>query len=272
MRWRARRAGPTPRSPARRLRRSGRRRPRGSARRARAPSASSSSGFARRGLVLLDLPHLRLLEERERAAGGLDLLARGRRGAVHGDRELLRELAVAEQLHVLAHRADQALRLQRLGRHLLARLEALEVADVHRLRVGAERADRHRVLRRVAAQLREAHRERHLAALEAGAHRVRARARLLALDPAAGVAALARAQAAADALAILARLRGLRLERFSSSAISASSTFTRWRTFRSMPAMTGLSSCSRDLPIRPRPSARSVPRCAGSGRSRCRSG
>ena len=171
-----------------------------------ASSVSSARRAARRG-VLLDLAHLRLLEQRQRAAGRLDLLARGRRGAVHGDRELLRELADAEQLHVLAHRADQALRLQRLGRDLLARLEAVEVADVHRLGVGAERADRHRVLGRVAAQLRDAHRERHLAALEAGAHRVRARARLLALDPAAGVAALARAQAAADALAVLARLR-----------------------------------------------------------------
>ena len=71
-------------------------------------------------------------------------------------------------------------------------LEAVEVADVHRLGVGAERPDRHRVVRGVAAQLREAHRERHLAALEAGAHHVRAGARLLALDAAARVAALAR--------------------------------------------------------------------------------
>src|SRR5207253_5867365 len=39
-----------------------------------------------------------------------------------------------------------------------------------------------------------------------------------------------------------------------------SSTSTRCRTFRSMPARTGLSSISLVLPIRPRPSARSVPR------------
>src|SRR5207248_2652003 len=161
-------------------------------------------------LQVLRLARLRLTEQRQRAAGRLDLLARGRRGAVHGNRELLRQLADAEQLHVLTQRADQALRLQRLGRDFLAYLEArFEVAQVDGLRVRAERPDRHRVRGRVAAQLRGAHVERHLAALEARAHGVRARARLLALDPAAGVAPLARAQAAADALAILARLRGL---------------------------------------------------------------
>src|SRR6185437_11111095 len=43
-----------------------------------------------------------------------------------------------------------------------------------------------------------------------------------------------------------------------------SSTFTRWATFLSMPAIAGLSpSCSAVLPILPRPSARSVPRCRG---------
>src|SRR5205807_445964 len=107
--------------------------------------------------------------------------------------------------------ADQALGLQRLGGDLLADLEAVEVAQVDGLRVGAERPDRHRVGRRRAAQLRDAHVERHLAALEARAHGVRARARLLALDPATGVAALAGAQAASDALAALALLG--RLER-----------------------------------------------------------
>ena len=157
------------------------------------------------------------------------------------------ELADPEQLDVLAHRANQPLRLERLGRHLLAGLEAVEIADVHGLRVGAERADRHRVPRRVAAQLGEAHRERHLAALEAGAHHVRAGARLLALDPAARVAALARADAAADPLAVLARLRRaqvgeVQLGRSPPASCSHydSSTFTRWRTFRSMPASTGL--------------------------------
>src|SRR5206468_12206625 len=39
------------------------------------------------------------------------------------------------------------------------------------------------------------------------------------------------------------------------------STFTRWLTFRSMPATTGPSSCSTVWPIFRSPSARSVPRC-----------
>src|SRR5438445_254459 len=84
-----------------------------------------------------------------------------RDSAVHRDRELFRQLADAEQLDVLPERADQALRLERLGRDLLAGLEAgLEIAEVDGLRVGAERADGHRVLGRVAAQLGRAHVER----------------------------------------------------------------------------------------------------------------
>src|SRR5207247_10707315 len=86
----------------------------------------------------------------------------------------------------------------------------LEDRNVYRHRRCPERTDRKRVLR-TAAQLAESHVDRVLAALEARAHLVRARARLLALDPAAGVAALARAQAAADALSCAPRLRGLRV-------------------------------------------------------------
>ena len=153
--------------------------------------------------------------------------------------------------------ANQPLRLQRLGRHFLARVEAVEVAEVHGLGVRAERADRHRVRRRVTAELGRAHVQRHLAALEAGPHGVRAGARLLALDPATGVATLARAHAAADALAILARLRGLQVREVELTGhYYCSSTFTRWRTLRSMPESTGLSVCSAVLPILPRPSAR----------------
>ena len=85
----------------------------------------------------------------------------------------------------------------------------LEVAEVHGLGGCPERPDRHRVGGRVAAQLRQAHVDRHLATLEAGRHLVRAGARLLALDPAAGVPPLAGAHAAADALAVLPRLRRL---------------------------------------------------------------
>ena len=97
---------------------------------------------------------------------------------------------------------------ERFRGHVGAGLEtSLEVAQVDRLAVRSERADRHRVGGRVAAQLGEPHVDRHLAALEPGRQLVRARPALLPLDPAAGVAALARAEAAADALALLARLR-----------------------------------------------------------------
>jgi len=84
-----------------------------------------------------------------------------------------RAVADAEQLDVLAQRPDQALRLERLGCDLVAAVEAgLEVAQVDRLRVRAERPDRHRVGGRVPAELGRAHVQRHLAALEAGAHGV----------------------------------------------------------------------------------------------------
>src|SRR5438874_171550 len=97
-------------------------------------------------LHVLGLALLRLAQERQGAAGALDLLAGRFGGGVHGDRERLRQLAVREQLDVLAQRTDQALLLQRLGRHLVAGGELrLEVADVDRLGVRAERADRHRV-------------------------------------------------------------------------------------------------------------------------------
>src|SRR5437764_1049552 len=89
---------------------------------------------------------------------------------------------------------------------------------------------------------------------------VRPRARLLALDPAAGVAPLAGAHAAADALAILARLRGLQVAQIQLVRHYDSSISTRCLTLRSMPWITGVSSCSAVRPILPRPSARRVPR------------
>src|SRR4029453_8861407 len=55
---------------------------------------------------------------------------------------------------------------------------------------------------------------------------------------------------------------GFRLERLRSPAIYvASSTLTRCRTFLSIPASAGLSSCSAARPIFPSPRARRVPRC-----------
>src|SRR5205085_1624615 len=96
-----------------------------------------------------------------------------------------------------------------LRRDLSSGVEALQVADVDGERARPVRADRHRVLRVLAAPLAEAHVDRHLAALETGAHLVGAGARLLPFDPARGIAALAGAQAAAHALSVLARVRGL---------------------------------------------------------------
>src|SRR4029453_3169869 len=121
---------------------------------------------------------------------------------VRGNRQLFRQLPVTEDLDVEPRVPNQAGFLERLGGDLA--VEALEVANVDRMHAGAEGPDRQRVLRVLAALLAEAHVDRHLAALEPGPHLVRARASLLALDPAAGIAALARAQAAADALAVLA--------------------------------------------------------------------
>src|SRR6266542_5284586 len=203
----------------------------------------------------------RLAQQRHRAAGSFDLLAGARRARVRDDGPLRGEVAVAEDLDVLARRADQADLLEELGRPLGSRLEAVERGDVHGLRVRAERADRHRVLRGRAALLADAHVHGHLPAFEACAHLVRAGARLLALDPAARVAALAGAESASDALAILARLRRLQVREVELLGGHYLSTFTRWRTFRSIPASAGDSSCSTVRPMRPRPSARNVPRC-----------
>ena len=190
-------------------------RPRSSPRRPRSPARK----LARLGLLVAALLRLvRRLQPGDAAARGLDLLDRALRERVRGDEELHGEVAVAEDLHVAVQVADQALLLQQLGRDLGAGVEAGEVADVHRPDRRAEGADRHRVLRGRAALLAHAHVRRHLAALEPGAHVVRAGARLLALDPAAGVAALARAEAAADTLAAFCAWAGFRLERFRSPA------------------------------------------------------
>jgi len=84
--------------------------------------------------------------------------------------------ADAEQLHVGARVLDHALLDERLGRHLVAGLEPVEVAEVDGLGGCAERADRHRVLGGRAAQFAEPHVDLRLASLEARRHLVRARA------------------------------------------------------------------------------------------------
>src|SRR5437764_88425 len=92
---------------------------------------------------LLDARDRLAAQPGDRAAGGLDLLARSVREAVRRDGELLRQLALAEDLDVHAEGADQPLLLEQLRGHLRARVEhALEIADVHALReraVGPER-------------------------------------------------------------------------------------------------------------------------------------
>src|SRR5439155_26687197 len=197
--------------------------------------------------------------QRNHAAGLLDLLARARRNRVRDDGQVRRQFAFAEDLHVLAGRTDQSGFLQQLGGHLGPGVETRQCRDVHGLSVRTERADRHFIFRRRAALLARAHVDGHLPALEAGTHLVRAGPRFLTLDTAAGIAAFARAETAADALALLAGLRRLQCREVELH-YSDSSTRTRWRTFRSIPATTGLSSFSTARPILPSPSARNVPR------------
>src|SRR6476661_4790323 len=144
--------------------------------------------------MLLALRLLRLAQELDRPARGLDLLAGTRGDRVDTDRELLRHLSGAEQLDVDLRVLEQPLLDERFRSDDVAALEAIEIAQVDRCRLRTERADRHRVLRRRPAQLPDAHVDRHLSTLEAGAHLVRAGARLLALDPAAGELPLAGAR------------------------------------------------------------------------------
>src|SRR5579862_4909003 len=59
--------------------------------------------------VRLHLFDLRLAQQLDRAAGLLDLLSRTRGDRVQADGELLRDLAVAEQLHVGLRVLDQSL-------------------------------------------------------------------------------------------------------------------------------------------------------------------
>src|SRR5687768_16837803 len=94
------------------------------------------------------------LDDLAAAAGRLDPLASGLREAVRVDRELLRQLAAAEHLdgHVAAGaETGGAQRLEVDGRAVLE--PALEIEQVDRLRVRAERLERHRHLLVRAAQL-----------------------------------------------------------------------------------------------------------------------
>src|SRR5438128_1043304 len=75
---------------------------------------SRSTSLSRRSLTR----KARLAKQVHRASSLLDLLSRARRDCVRDDRELRRQVALAEDLHVLARRADEARLLQQLRRHL----------------------------------------------------------------------------------------------------------------------------------------------------------
>src|SRR2546423_1017245 len=101
----------------------------------------------------------------------------------------------------------EAARDQRVRRDAVAVAEArLEVAQVHRLGVGAEVLERHRLLHVRPAQLAQPHVDRHLAALGARA-RLEAAPGAGALLAATGGLADAGALAAADALLAMPRAR-----------------------------------------------------------------
>src|SRR3954454_21758643 len=144
------------------------------------------------------------------AARRLDLLTSRLREAVgvHGQR--LGELSAAEDLDRDSLAGGQPDATEGVEVHGGAVVEAgVEVLEVHGLRVRPERLERHRHLLVRAAQLAHPHVDRVLAALEAGAV-LGAGAGAVTLVPAAGGLPVARAMAAADALAVLARPRGRR--------------------------------------------------------------
>ena len=181
-----------------------------------------------------------------------------------GDRQLLGELALAEHLDVDRELPDEAARLQRLAS--LPRPRRSDRRGRRRSRAAcASGTDRSASRpRRCSAELAEAHVDRHLAAFEPGRHLVRPGARLLALDAAARVAALARAEAAADPLARLARLGGLEIGQVQlvrGHSLVLPIDAHEVVTWRSIPRSSAESVCSLLRPIFPSPSARRVPMC-----------
>src|SRR2546430_7322916 len=146
-------------------------------------------------------PRGRLFDDLAGAARGIDPLARGCAEGVRVHGQRLAQLALGEDLHRDALALGQAVRPERVGRDLGAGVEALlECRQVHRLGVGAEGLERHRLLHVRPAQLAHPHVDRVLAALETGPP-LAAGARAGALLAAARGLAAARALAAADALA-----------------------------------------------------------------------
>src|SRR5215210_6204918 len=152
-------------------------------------------------------PRLSALGRSAGPARRLDLLARGAREAVGAHGEPLREVALGENFDRNALASGEPDGGQALRGDLGAVVETrLEVADVDRLGLGAELLEGHRLLHVRAAQLAQAHVDRHLAALEAVAD-LRARARARALLAATRGLPVARALAPADAFAPAPRAR-----------------------------------------------------------------
>src|SRR6201999_3711574 len=144
------------------------------------------------------------------SAGGLDLFLGRLAEGVCTDRQFGRDLAAGEDLYRVGA-GREALGLQRLRGHLVARLEALlEVGEVDRLGLRAEVLEGHRLLHVRAAKLSHPHVDRVLPALVAGLF-LGARARAGALVATAGGLAHAAALAPTDALATVGRA-GLRLQ------------------------------------------------------------
>src|SRR3954462_1680333 len=147
------------------------------------------------------------LDDDRGAARGLDRLARRAAEGVGVDGELLGQRALREHLDRDVLARPEPLGFERVERDLVARLEApLEILEVDRLRVRAERLEGHRLLHVRAAQLAHPPVDRHLAALEARAV-LGARARARPLLAAARGLAEPGARAAAHALAGLAAPR-----------------------------------------------------------------
>src|SRR3954452_9443660 len=146
------------------------------------------------------------------SAGGLDLLAGGLREAVRVHSQLLRNLALAEDLHRDSFAGGKVLLAQRIESQLGAVVEArIEILQVDRLCVrAAVLLERHRLLHVRTAQLAHPHVDRVLAALVADLF-LGARARACALLATTGSLAEAGALAAADPLLAVARA-GVRLQ------------------------------------------------------------
>src|SRR5690606_22968946 len=119
---------------------------------------------------------------------------------VRMDGEVLRELAVAEDLDQVVAPLDEALRLEGLDVDRRAGVEHLEGADVDVRHAGGERV--------AEPALRQAALHRRLAAVEVQLVDVALRPGLLALLAAGGGLAHAGAGAATDALALLDRALG----------------------------------------------------------------